>query len=31
MRGQPDILINTPEIEVWPHGLLRARDMARAS
>ena|SRR5690606_2604246 len=25
MRGQPDILINTPEIELWPHGLLRAR------
>jgi len=25
VRGQPDILINTPEIELWPHGLLRAR------
>ncbi|MFC3551146.1 M15 family metallopeptidase [Lysobacter cavernae] len=25
MRGQPQILINTPEIELWPGGLLRAR------
>jgi D-alanyl-D-alanine carboxypeptidase len=25
MRGQPKVLINTPEIELWPHGLLRAR------
>ncbi|MBF6023681.1 M15 family metallopeptidase [Lysobacter niastensis] len=25
MRGQPRILINTPEIELWPGGLLRAR------
>ena len=25
MRGQPDILVNTAEIELWPHGLLRAR------
>ena len=25
MRGQPTILINTPEIELWPGGLLRAR------
>ena len=25
MRGQPNILINTPEIELWPGGLLRAR------
>ena len=25
MRGQPDILINTPDIELWPGGLLTAR------
>lgn len=25
MRGQPKILINTPDIELWPGGLLRAR------
>src|SRR5690606_18745855 len=25
MRGQPLILVNTPEIELWPGGLLRAR------
>lgn len=25
MRGQPPILINTPDIELWPAGLLRAR------
>lgn len=25
MRGLPDILINTPDIELWPGGLLRAR------
>jgi len=25
MRGQPRILINTPEVEVWPAELLRAR------
>lgn len=25
MRGQAQVLINTPEIELWPGGLLRAR------
>ena len=25
MRGQSPILINTPEIELWPGGLLQAR------
>lgn len=25
MRGQPRVLYNTAEIEIWPHGLLRAR------
>ena len=25
MRGQPRVLVNTPEIELWPGGLLRAR------
>ena len=25
MRGEPRILVNTPDIEVWPGGLLRAR------
>lgn len=25
MRGQPRALYNTGEIEIWPHGLLRAR------
>lgn len=25
MRGHADILLNTPEIELWPGGLLRAR------
>jgi D-alanyl-D-alanine carboxypeptidase len=25
MRGMPDILLNTPEIELWPGRLLRAR------
>ena len=25
MRSQPRLLINTPEIELWPAGLLRAR------
>ena len=25
MRGQPRILVNTPDIELWPGGLLRAR------
>lgn len=25
MRGQPAVLINTPDIELWPGGLLRAR------
>jgi hypothetical protein len=25
MRGQARILINTPDIELWPGGLLRAR------
>lgn len=25
MRGQIPILINTPDIELWPHGLLQAR------
>ena len=25
MRGQPQVLINTPEVELWPGGLLRAR------
>lgn len=25
MRGQPRILINTPDVELWPGGLLRAR------
>src|SRR5690606_5611425 len=25
MRGQPQVLVNTPEIELWPGGLLRAR------
>ena len=30
MRGQPRILINTPEVEVWPGGMLRARSSADA-
>ncbi len=36
MRGQAQVLVNTPEIELWPGGLLRARSnhdartMARA-
>ncbi|MET0581303.1 MAG: M15 family metallopeptidase [Pseudoxanthomonas sp.] len=30
MRHQPRILINTPEVEVWPGGLLRARSNADA-
>ena len=30
MRGQPLILINTPEVELWPGGLLRARGNADA-
>jgi D-alanyl-D-alanine carboxypeptidase len=25
MRGQPRILVNTPDVELWPGGLLRAR------
>src|SRR5690606_40519726 len=25
MRGQPQVLFNTGEIEIWPRGLLRAR------
>src|SRR3546814_18441650 len=25
MRGQVQLLVNTPEIELWPGGLLRAR------
>ena len=25
MRGLPQRLINTPEIEIWPAGLLKAR------
>src|SRR3546814_7917355 len=25
MRGQAQLLVNTPEIELWPGGLLRAR------
>ena len=25
MRGQTQVLVNTPEIELWPGGLLRAR------
>ncbi|HVR81147.1 MAG TPA: M15 family metallopeptidase [Luteimonas sp.] len=37
MRGVPTLMINTPEIELWPGGLLRARNnhdariLARAS
>ena len=30
MRGQPLILLNTPEVELWPGGLLRARGNADA-
>jgi D-alanyl-D-alanine carboxypeptidase len=30
MRGQPRVLINTPEVELWPAGLLRARSNADA-
>lgn len=30
MRGQPKILINTPDIELWPGGLLRGRSNADA-
>lgn len=30
MRGLPRILINTPEVELWPAGLLRARSNADA-
>lgn len=30
MRGQPAILVNTPEIELWPGGLLRGRSNADA-
>lgn len=30
MRGQPRILINTPDIELWPAGLLRVRSNADA-
>lgn len=30
MRGQPKILVNTPEIELWPSGLLRGRSNADA-
>ncbi len=30
MRGQPRILINTPDVELWPGGLLRARSNADA-
>lgn len=30
MRGQPKILVNTPDIELWPGGLLRARGNADA-
>src|SRR5699024_8700605 len=25
MRGQPRVLYNTTDVELWPHGLLRAR------
>jgi len=25
MRNAPHLLLNTPDIEIWPHGLLRAR------
>ena len=30
MRGTPPLLFNTPEIEIWPGGLLRARSNAHA-
>ncbi|MDQ3288460.1 MAG: D-alanyl-D-alanine carboxypeptidase family protein [Pseudomonadota bacterium] len=30
MRGQPKILVNTPDIELWPAGLLRGRSNADA-
>ncbi len=30
MRGPPKILLNTPDIELWPAGLLRARSNADA-
>ena len=30
MRGPPRILINTPNVELWPSGLLRARSNADA-
>lgn len=30
MRGQPKILVNTPDIELWPGGLLHARGNADA-
>src|SRR3970282_1130712 len=30
MRGQPKILVNTPDIELWPGGLLRGRSNADA-
>jgi len=30
MRGQPKILVNTPDIELWPGGLLRGRGSADA-
>lgn len=30
MRGPPRILINTPDVELWPGGLLRARSNADA-
>lgn len=30
MRGLPRILINTPDVELWPGGLLRARSNADA-
>ena len=30
MRGQLQILVNTPEMELWPGGLLRARSNADA-
>lgn len=30
MRGQPRFLINTPDVELWPGGLLRARSNADA-
>ena len=30
MRARPDILVNTPDIELWPAHLLRVRSNADA-